>query len=43
MALGDGWHNTHHAFPISALHGLAWWQIDVNYWAILMLVLLGLA
>ena len=30
LALGEGWHNTHHAFPSSARHGLRWWQIDVS-------------
>ncbi|WP_254509383.1 acyl-CoA desaturase [Anatilimnocola floriformis] len=31
LGLGEGWHNTHHAFPTSARHGLWWWQIDVSY------------
>lgn len=43
LALGEGWHNTHHAFPTSARHGLRWWQIDVSYWLIRTLALLGLA
>jgi stearoyl-CoA desaturase (Delta-9 desaturase) len=43
LALGEGWHNTHHAFPTSARHGLRWWQFDANYWAIRTLALLGLA
>lgn len=43
LALGEGWHNSHHAFPTSARHGLRWWQIDVNYYAIRTLVFLGLA
>lgn len=43
LALGEGWHNTHHAFPTSARHGLRWWQIDVSYWVIWMLARLGLA
>jgi stearoyl-CoA desaturase (delta-9 desaturase) len=30
LALGEGWHNNHHAFPRSALHGLRWWQVDVS-------------
>lgn len=34
FGLGEGWHNTHHAFPTSARHGLRWWQIDVSYWVI---------
>jgi stearoyl-CoA desaturase (Delta-9 desaturase) len=28
LAFGEGWHNNHHAFPRSALHGLHWWQFD---------------
>jgi stearoyl-CoA desaturase (delta-9 desaturase) len=43
FALGEGWHNNHHAFPTSAQHGLRWWQIDVSYWVIRGLVLTGLA
>jgi stearoyl-CoA desaturase (delta-9 desaturase) len=43
LALGEGWHNTHHAFPTSARHGLSWWQIDISYWVIRALALLGLA
>jgi stearoyl-CoA desaturase (delta-9 desaturase) len=43
LALGEGWHNNHHAFPTSARHGLRWWQIDVSYYCIRLLALLGLA
>jgi len=43
LALGEGWHNNHHAFPTSARHGLRWWQIDVSYWVIRTMALLGLA
>lgn len=43
LALGEGWHNTHHAFPTSARHGLRWWQVDVSYYLIRLLGLLGLA
>jgi stearoyl-CoA desaturase (delta-9 desaturase) len=43
LALGEGWHNTHHAFPTSARHGLRWWQPDASYWVIRLLALLGLA
>ena len=43
LALGEGWHNTHHAFPTSARHGLRWWQIDASYWVIRTLALMGLA
>ncbi len=43
LALGEGWHNTHHAFPASARQGLKWWQPDVSYYIIWTLGKLGLA
>ena len=43
LALGEGWHNNHHAFPSSARHGLRWWQIDLSYYVIRLLALVGLA
>jgi stearoyl-CoA desaturase (delta-9 desaturase) len=43
LALGEGWHNSHHAFPTSARHGLGWWQIDISYGVIRALALAGLA
>lgn len=43
LAFGEGWHNSHHAFPSSARHGLRWWQLDVTYWVIRTMSLVGLA
>jgi stearoyl-CoA desaturase (delta-9 desaturase) len=43
LAMGEGWHNNHHAFPTSARHGLRWWQIDFSYMIIRGLGMLGLA
>lgn len=40
---GEGWHNNHHAHPVSARHGLTWYEIDPNYWGIWLLSKLGLA
>jgi stearoyl-CoA desaturase (delta-9 desaturase) len=40
---GEGWHNNHHAHPVSARHGLAWYEIDINYLGIRTLEALGLA
>jgi stearoyl-CoA desaturase (delta-9 desaturase) len=40
---GEGWHNNHHAFPYSAMHGLRWWQIDPSGYVIRGLRLVGLA
>jgi len=30
VSLGEGWHNNHHAFPRSAVHGLDRWQLDLS-------------
>ncbi|MFZ9880699.1 MAG: acyl-CoA desaturase [Phycisphaerales bacterium] len=43
LALGEGWHNNHHAFPASARHGLKWWQFDLSWVVIRTLEKLGLA
>lgn len=43
FAMGEGWHNNHHAFPQSARHGLRWWEIDGSYYFIRVLALVGLA
>ncbi len=40
---GEGWHNNHHAHPVSARHGLAWYEFDINYYCIWVLARLGLA
>jgi stearoyl-CoA desaturase (delta-9 desaturase) len=43
LAMGEGWHNNHHAFPTSARHGLRWWQFDSSWLIIFTLSKLGLA
>jgi fatty-acid desaturase len=40
---GEGWHNNHHAHPVSARHGLTWYEFDINYYGIWLLSKLGLA
>jgi fatty-acid desaturase len=40
---GEGWHNNHHAHPVSARHGLRWYEIDPNFYGIWLLAKLGLA
>src|SRR6201992_4140384 len=40
---GEGWHNNHHAHPVSARHGLTWWEFDVNYYGIWVMEKLRLA
>ena len=43
LSFGEGWHNNHHAHPSSARHGLAWFELDLNWWGIRTLQFLGLA
>ncbi len=43
LALGEGWHNNHHAFPTSARHGLRWWELDMSYVCIWCMSKIGLA
>jgi fatty-acid desaturase len=40
---GEGWHNNHHAHPVSARHGLTWYEFDINYYGIWVMEKLGLA
>jgi fatty-acid desaturase len=43
LTFGEGWHNNHHAHPVSARHGLMWYELDFNWYTIWMLKQLGLA
>jgi stearoyl-CoA desaturase (delta-9 desaturase) len=43
LTFGEGWHNNHHAHPVSARHGLRWYQLDINWIGISALRMLGLA
>ena len=43
LTFGEGWHNNHHAHPVSTSHGMAWYELDFNYWGIRLLGFLGLA
>jgi len=43
FSFGEGWHNNHHAHPVSARHGLTWYEVDLNWYGIWALSKLGLA
>ena len=43
LSFGEGWHNNHHAHPTSARHGLAWYEVDLNWIGIRLLRMFGLA
>jgi fatty-acid desaturase len=43
LAAGEGWHNNHHAAPTSARHGHKWWEVDLAWMTIRVLMAFGLA
>jgi stearoyl-CoA desaturase (delta-9 desaturase) len=43
LTYGEGWHNNHHAHPKVAKAGLQWWEVDMTWWAIVLLQRLGWA
>ncbi|MCJ8502881.1 acyl-CoA desaturase [Desulfatitalea alkaliphila] len=42
ITLGEGWHNNHHHYPISARQGFFWWEVDITYYILRLMVLLGI-
>jgi stearoyl-CoA desaturase (delta-9 desaturase) len=42
LTAGEGWHNNHHRHPVSARHGLAWYEIDETWYLIKILKAVGL-
>ncbi|KAL0844116.1 hypothetical protein Bca101_017362 [Brassica carinata] len=43
FSFGESWHNNHHAFESSARQGLEWWQIDISWYIVRSLEIVGLA
>jgi len=43
LTFGEGWHNNHHADPRCVRHGLAWYELDINWLCIHALHRVGLA
>jgi stearoyl-CoA desaturase (Delta-9 desaturase) len=42
LTLGEGWHNNHHHYPNSARQGFMWWEIDITYYLIKLMELVGI-
>lgn len=42
LTFGEGWHNNHHFFPGTARQGFRWWEIDLTWYGLKLLALLGL-
>ena len=43
LTFGEGWHNNHHAHPVSARHGLAWYEFDLSWITLNIMRALGIA
>lgn len=42
LTLGEGWHNNHHRFAVSARQGFVWWQVDITYYILKIMSYLGI-
>jgi stearoyl-CoA desaturase (delta-9 desaturase) len=42
ITLGEGWHNNHHYYMSSCRQGLRWWEIDITYYVLRVLQLVGI-
>ncbi|MBS3954734.1 MAG: acyl-CoA desaturase [Methylomicrobium sp.] len=42
ITLGEGWHNNHHHYPVSARQGFFWWEIDISYYILKLMAMAGL-
>ena len=42
LTLGEGWHNNHHRYAVSARQGFYWWEVDVTYYILRALALIGI-
>ncbi|HEY1554150.1 MAG TPA: acyl-CoA desaturase [Kofleriaceae bacterium] len=41
ITMGEGWHNNHHHYQVSARQGFYWWEIDVTYYVLRALAAVG--
>jgi len=42
VTMGEGWHNNHHHYQVSARQGFYWWEIDATYYILRALAAIGL-
>ncbi|MDH5564156.1 MAG: acyl-CoA desaturase, partial [Nitrospirota bacterium] len=42
ITFGEGWHNNHHFYPSSVRQGFRWWELDLTYYILWVLQMLGL-
>jgi stearoyl-CoA desaturase (delta-9 desaturase) len=41
ITFGEGWHNNHHFYASTANQGFFWWEIDISYYALRALSVVG--
>jgi len=41
LTFGEGWHNNHHFSMGSCRQGIHWWEIDITYWVLKLMAVLG--
>ena len=42
ITLGEGWHNNHHRYPGSVRQGFVWWEIDITYYLLRAMAVVGI-
>lgn len=42
LTLGEGWHNNHHYCPGTVRQGFYWWEIDITYYVLRTMSMVGL-
>jgi stearoyl-CoA desaturase (delta-9 desaturase) len=42
ITMGEGWHNNHHHYQVSARQGFYWWEIDGTFYVLKLLSFVGL-
>lgn len=42
ITLGEGWHNNHHHYMASTRQGFFWWEIDITYYLLKAMSVLGI-
>ena len=42
LTLGEGWHNNHHHYAVSARQGFRWWEIDITYMLLKLMAWVGI-
>lgn len=42
ITLGEGWHNNHHRYQLSARQGFYWWEMDISFYVLKVLSWFGI-